>query len=240
METTRGAVRDEDRLPWLETVEPEEPEAHLGRTIALVVLGLVLLAAVIFGLYRWQQSGGAVGDGTLIAAQEGDYKIKPDDPGGLKVEGEGDSAIAASAGSSTAGAIDLRAVPEAPITGRRAAAPAPATAGGSSASVPVPDAARPLMAERPMTAPRAPVPGAASGGALVQLGAFPSEATANAAWSAIAKRFGYVATLGKSVEPANVNGRTVYRLRVNAGSANAASDICARLKVAGESCFVTS
>ena len=78
------------------------------------------------------------------------------------------------------------------------------------------------------------------GGALIQLGAFPSEASANAAWSALAKRFGYVATLGKVVQPATVNGRTVYRLRVNAGSANAASDICGRLKVAGEGCFVTS
>ena len=81
---------------------------------------------------------------------------------------------------------------------------------------------------------------ASTGGALIQLGAFPSEASANAAWSALAKRFGYVATLGKVVQPATVNGRTVYRLRVNAGSANAASDICGRLKVAGEGCFVTS
>ena len=84
------------------------------------------------------------------------------------------------------------------------------------------------------------MPGAGSGGSLVQLGAFPSEASANAAWSAIAKRFGYVATLGKSVERADVNGRTVFRLKVNAGSADAASDLCGRLTVAGEQCFVTS
>ena len=83
------------------------------------------------------------------------------------------------------------------------------------------------------------VPGAGTGGALVQLGAFPTEAAANVAWSAIAKRFGYVAALGKVVQPATVNGRSVYRLRVNAGSAGNAANLCGRLKVAGEACFVT-
>ncbi|CAN5718467.1 hypothetical protein BH11PSE6_BH11PSE6_23330 [soil metagenome] len=35
-----------------------------------------------------------------------------------------------------------------------------------------------------------------------------------------------------------MNGNTVYRLRVNAGSANQASELCGKLKVAGEACFV--
>lgn len=241
---TGGIPRDEDRLPWLDTVEADEPSGPgAGRVVAFVLVGLALLAALIFGLYRMQTPRTSTAEGELIAAQEGDYKVRPDDPGGLKVKGEGDSAIAASAGSAMNGAIDLRAVPEAPITRQRVPAPAAATvtAGGSPATrAAVPAAAAPLRAQRPMTAPSASVPGAASGGALVQLGAFPSEGSANTAWSAIAKRFGYVATLGKSIQTATVNGRTVYRLRVNAGSANAAADICGRLKVAGESCFVTS
>lgn len=74
---------------------------------------------------------------------------------------------------------------------------------------------------------------------MVQLGAFPSAAVANTAWSQIARRFGYVATLTKVVQPAVVKGRTVYRLRVEPGSAGAAADLCARLKLAGEGCFVT-
>ena len=56
----------------------------------------------------------------------------------------------------------------------------------------------------------------------------------------MAKRFAYIATLGKSVQTAEVGGRKVYRLRVNAGSANAAADVCGRLKVAGETCFVVA
>ena len=46
--------------------------------------------------------------------------------------------------------------------------------------------------------------------------------------------------LGKVVQQVASNGQTIYRLRVNAGSANQAADICGRLRVAGESCFVAS
>ncbi|WP_447341537.1 SPOR domain-containing protein, partial [Mycobacterium tuberculosis] len=63
---------------------------------------------------------------------------------------------------------------------------------------------------------------------------------ANAAWTTFSKRFSYLAPLGKSVQSVATGGRTLYRLRVNAGSANQAADICGRLRVAGESCFVAS
>lgn len=233
-------LREEDRLPWLETVEPDEPESPgVFRVVVLVLLGLVVLAGIVYGIFTLQQRT-PQGTGELIVAQEGDYKIKPEDPGGLKVEGEGDSAIAASAGADAPAAIDLKAVPEAPITGRRAGDPAPVVPGSPRTVAEVPGTAGRLTATPPATAPRRPVPGASSGGSLVQLGAFPSEAAANTAWSAIAKRFSYVATLGKSVQSAEVNGRTVWRLKVNAGSASAAADLCGRLTVAGEKCFVTS
>lgn len=235
-----GSLRDEDRLPWLDTVEADDPYAvPVGRIVALVTIGLLVLGAVLFGLYQWQFAGNG-GDGRLIAATPGDYKIRPEEPGGMKVVGEGDAAVATSAGASTDAAIDLAAVPEAPVARATASAtPSPTASGAPTASVAVPKASVPLRAQRPVSAPSATVPGSASHGALVQLGAFPSESVANSAWSQIARRFGYVAALGKLVQPAVVNGRTVYRLRVNAGTAAAATDICARLKIAGESCFVT-
>jgi hypothetical protein len=237
-------LRDEDRLPWLETVEPDEPpKSNTGRTIALALLGVGLLVAIVLGLAQWQRSRGGAGDGTLIAAQEGSYKVRPDDPGGLKVEGEGDAAIATSAGAGAGnGAVDLKAVPEAPVVAARAPQQksSPSAAAGKSAVAQVPASGGRLVAAAPMGASRGNIPGAVGGGSLVQLGAFPSEGAANGAWGNFAKRFGYLAALGKSVEPAEVNGRTVYRLRVNAGSAGQAADICGRLRVAGEGCFVTS
>ncbi len=235
-------LRDEDRLPWLETVEPDEEDGPgAWRVVVAVLVGLALVAAAAFAWFRLKGPAPATdGKGELIAAQEGDYKVKPDEPGGLKVNGEGDAAIATSAGKSGNAAIDLKAVPETPITGTRAAGTGPAATGGTKATATVPASGGALAAKPPMGAPRAPVPGAGSGGRLVQLGAFPTESAANAAWSAVAKRFGYVAQLGKQVVPAAVNGRTVYRLRVDAGSTGAAADVCGRLKVAGEGCFVTS
>lgn len=234
-------LRDEDRLPWLETVEPDEPQGPpLGRVIVAVIGGLAVLAAIVWGIYRLQ-SHPVGGDGELIAAQEGDYKVKPDEPGGLKVEGEGDSAVATSAGKNAgSGAIDLNAVPEAPVAGRHAAVkPAPAGTAGHGAAA-VPQSGGRLVATPPMTPSKPTGPGTASGGSLVQLGAFPSEAAANTAWTRFSKRFEYIAPLGKSVQPVASGGRTLYRLRVNAGSANQAADICGRLRVAGESCFVAS
>ena len=237
--TSDFELRNEDRLPWLETVEPDEPDGPgLGRVVALVLIGLAVLAALVFGIYKFQHREPAA-EGELIAAQEGDYKIKPEDPGGLRVDGEGSAAVATSAGRPHTGAIDLNAVPEAPVDGRRAPRPAPsAPAGGRNAVSSVPPSGGRLVAPAPVGAARAPAPASAAGGSLVQLGAYPTESTANAAWTAFTKRFAYLAPLGKSVQPVATEGRTLYRLRVNAGSANQAADICGRLKVAGEGCFV--
>ena len=233
-------LREEDRLPWLETVEPDDQDTvGIGRVIALVVLGLAVLAAIIFGIYKLQQRA-PTGDGQLIAAQEGDYKVKPEDAGGMKVKGEGESAIATSAGKSGNGAIDLRGVPEAPVAGKRAVAPKAEDAAGRNAVAQVPASGGRLVAAAPMSAAKANGAGAGTGGSLVQLGAYPSEAVANAAWTNFSKRFAYVGALGKSVQPVAAGGRTLYRLRVNAGSANQAADICGRLRVAGETCFVAS
>jgi len=231
-----------DRLPWLETVEADEPEGvGIGKVVALVILGLAILAAIGFGFYKWQANRAAAdGDGAVIAAPEGDYKVRPAEPGGLKVKGEGNTAIATSAGKpGGTGAIDLRAVPEAPMNGTRVVQKPAEPNGGRNAVAQVPESGGKLVAPAPVAAARAPA-AAPTGGAMVQLGAYPSESSANAAWDRFSKRFSYVASLGKVVQPVASNGKTLYRLRVNAGSANQAADICGRLRVAGESCFVAS
>jgi hypothetical protein len=228
----------EDRLPWLESADDDVREGPSPfRVVGLILLGLALIAAAIFGFYRYQQSRGATGTGELINAQEGDYKVKPDEPGGMKVDGEGDTVFATSEGGASNGKLDASKVPEAPVAGKTAAGTKPGAPGTSKVVTAIPGPGGKLAAATPATAaPKAAAGG--GGGSLVQLGSFPSEAAANSAWAATSKRFGYVASLGKSVEKADVNGKTVYRLRVNAGSAGNASGICDRLKVAGEACFI--
>ncbi len=226
-------LRDEDRLPWLESADEDyEDGPSLQRIALFVALGLALIAAAIFGIYWFKnrEAGGPAGDGTLIAAPEGDYKVKPDEPGGMKVEGEGEAALAASAGASgnTVAAIDLDSVPEAPVAGHKAGpAAAPAVVGGKTVAA-VPASGGQLKAGVPGAAPVARTAAVAQPGGTVQLGSYPSEAAANGEWAALSKRFGYLAPLAKSIQQAQVNGKTYYRLRVAAGDATAANTLCGK------------
>jgi hypothetical protein len=73
---------------------------------------------------------------------------------------------------------------------------------------------------------------------MIQLGAFASEATAASAWTSLQGRFSWLANVNRVIQAANVNGRTVYRLRANAGTPAQARDFCGRLRVGGENCIV--
>lgn len=91
-----------ERLPWLEPVDDfVEPGAPAGLKVAGFVLGgLVLIAAVVGGLYWYQNRGAAApeADGSLVEAPEADYKRPPDDPQGREFAGQGDATPAASEG----------------------------------------------------------------------------------------------------------------------------------------------
>lgn len=235
-------LRDEDRLPWLEAVEDEDDRDSISpfKVAIALLLFLALLALIVGGIY-WVRSGGeaATGDGDLIAAPPGDYKVRPQEPGGMDVQGKGDAAFATSAGAAPEGAIDLNAVPEVPVTA--AAAPvkkaAPEPAAGRSATAEIPESGGMLTAPPP-AARAASTAAAAGGGSVIQLGAFDSEGVANAAWKKMSSRFAFLAEMQSQVMSATVGGRTYYRLRTDAGSSDHARDICGRLKVAGENCMV--
>lgn len=132
-ETNRFALDDPDRLPWLETADGYDYDdgASPLKVAAMVLGGLALLAAIVGGIYWLQrnQTGGATGNGELIAAQEGDYKVKPDEAGGKTFEGEGDSAFAASEGTKTGATIAAPAKTGEPkVVAPAASSPAPAGA----------------------------------------------------------------------------------------------------------------
>lgn len=228
---------DEDRLPWLESAEDDYREGPAwGIIIVLVLAGLAAIAGIIWGVHWYRNQPVDTGTGATIAAPPGDYKVKPDEPGGMKVEGEGETALATSQGGQLGNAsINLGAAPETPIQGTKAGpGAAPQVQGGAVA---IPASGGKLAATRP-NVPQGAMPTGSGGGALVQIGSFPSAAEAQSEWASKAKRFGYLAPLGHSVERAEVRGNTVFRLRVNAGSAGAAQTLCGKLKVAGEACFI--
>lgn len=261
-------MRDEDRLPWLEAVDDEEAvegpsslKLILGVVIALVAIGIVV--GGIFWLKNRVEA--PQGDASVIPAPASPYKVKPAEPGGMQVEGSGDTAYAASQGADQNSAIDLSAMPETAVTADHSqpaipAKPQPAPASAAPARPPAPAAAPkpapkpaeiataklPAAATRPAPAASKPAPAASAPpapastapvtGGTIQLGAFSSEAKANAAWKSLSKRYAYLGALTPAVTPVSANGATLYRLRAPAGGQ--ASTICAKLKVAGETCAV--
>lgn len=212
-DSNRFALDDPDRLPWLETADGYEYDdgASPLKVAAMVLGGLALLAAIV-GLIYWAQrsdGSGATGKGELIAAQKGDYKVKPDEAGGKTFEGEGDSAFAASEGKKTGATI----APPAKVPDTKAAASVPAKPAASGATP--------------------------AGAVMVQLGAFGDAAKADTAWAAFTKRFGFLSGTNRKIAEATVEGgRKVFRLQAITANASAAQQLCAKLKAAGENCLI--
>jgi hypothetical protein len=213
-----------ERLPWLEAVEEDEardtPSAI--KLIVAVLIGLAAIGGIVGGIF-WLGNREASPNRPpeLIKAPEGDYKTKPPAPGGMQVEGEGDSSYAASAGAEPKGNIDVNAMPEAPVTKAEKPAPPP----------PVAKTAEPAA---PKAKPAAPAPApVVAAGPTIQLGAFSSNAVAEGAWKTMSGRFKYLAPLSHHVVSVQIAGKTFYRLRASGADAKG---ICSRLRVAGENC----
>lgn len=257
----------DERLPWLEPVEEDLRGSALPRKklwIGLVVSLAVIMAVVaVVGWLRQSEGELPVGsEGGLITAPEGDYKMPPAEPGGMQMEGEGDTIYAAGEGQEPGGTIDLSALPEQPVD----RAQMPVEAGDAVAAVPLPPSATPKVTApaakapapartevviqkasptpvKPSPKPAAAAPKpvaaapAAAGGGTLQLGAFSSKAGAEAAWKALSGRFSFLGGLSKWVEATTSGGKTLYRLRASGPNAN---ELCARLRVAGESCTMVS
>ncbi len=241
------ALDDEDRLPWLEAVDNDDNETAVspGRLIGLVLGGLGALALLVGGIW-WMQSRSAAsnGEAELITAQAGDYKVAPADPGAKQFQGEGDASYKTSEGGEVDGKIDPTKAPETPATAAKADAPLVKPAPGDDVITPKAGAPKAAAATAPAAKavataePATPATPAATGGGVVQLGAFDSQAVANNAWKGMAKRFGFLSGASHTVTAATVGGGTVYRLRASVGSKAEAADICAKMSAAGQNCMV--
>jgi cell division septation protein DedD len=246
--------QDTQRLPWLEAVDDDDdfqPDAGTPgwlKGVLILIVAVAVAAGAMTMLSRWQAQRSDLG--TLIKADPTPYKVRPADPGGLKVDNNDRIAQRTGVGSDINSPLDLAAIPEEPIIGagapQRATASAPATptpapravspAAGSTTPAPAPRTEPARPAPTPILPEPAAVP-SSGGGSAVQLGAFSTEAKAKAAWKTLSKRFAYLAPLTPVILPVKSGETTLYRLRASGGPAGS---ICARLKVAGEACAVAN
>lgn len=123
----------------------------------------------------------------------------------------------------------------APKTQERAAAPATPPAAQTPQANTRTAALAPQQAEPAATAPRADP----NGGFVVQLGAPGSEAEARATFAALQRKYpGQLSDQSPIVRKTELNGKTVYRLRVGPYSREDASSMCSALQAAGGQCFI--
>ena len=212
------ASEDND-LPWLAAVDDLDEAPRVSGSKMLAAIAVVLLgAALVAGTFFWMGRGDPVEGGKveLIRAPDGPYKVRPDDPGGLDVAGDSETAFATGAGVDTDAQLD------------------PDKLGPDQQ--PLPEATETPEAK---PAPKAEEPAPVAGGPTIQLGAYGSTAKADVAWTMLSSRFPEVAAMRKQVVSASVGGKTVVRLRAS-GSGAQASAACAALKAGGESCLVVN
>ena len=227
--TDSRAAYDEDRLPWLEEVEDEDgPSGLSGRkmfaALLVVLVGAAIVAGTFFMIGR-QDPADVTGAPELIRAQSGPYKVKPENPGGLDVAGESETAFETSAGVDVDSQLDTSSLPQPP-------APPPA-------AKPEPKKIPPNETREPdAPTPLAPDKATGPSGSVIQLGAFKNTAQAERAWTALRARFPELSGLSKIVVPYSAGGSSGYRLRAGAGSSAEAQQMCRALEAAGENCFV--
>lgn len=159
---------------------------------------------------------------------------------------------AAHATSPAAAPVPAQAAPVAAPPPRPAPAVAPAKVAAVAVAPPVADRPKPKPAVAPLARPNAdplaeptlskptpPKPATGGGTATLQLGAFSTEAKADAAWTAAVGHAPALAALSKRVEPIERDGKTLYRLRAGGvASKAAAGELCAKVKAGGDACLV--
>ncbi len=226
LETERLAFDDEaERLPWLESGDDEDGDDNAidtGRMLGFVFAGVVALAAIVGGIW-WATHRTAdpalVADGSVIAAPQTPASEKPANPGGKTFDGTGDTSFAVSEGQSR----PARLGGDAPSAAAKPAAPATPVAK---------DAAKGAAAAPAAAATAAPA------GVGVQVGAFSSNASAEAAWGKLSQQHSALSGLRHRVIQGSADIGTVYRLQAVTADAGAANALCGKLKAGGLSCQV--
>ena len=231
------AFDDEDeRLPWLDSDDDDQVEgADSGKVLGLAILGLIALATIVGGIW-WSThrtpDPTLVADGSTIAAPSQAYKEAPKDPGGKTFDGTGNTAFAVSEGQTRPAKLGQASAPATPPVSGAAVKPGfdaikPPVAFASASASPAANAAS-----------RAAAVAAPVGGPVVQVGAYSTRASAEAAWSRLSQQYSALSGQRHQTVEGKADIGTVFRLQALPGDAAAAQALCGRLKSAGLACQV--
>ena len=200
------------RLPWLEAADEDDDEgldwSRVGRFLAFFA-GFVLLAALAFWLLRDWQLAPPEGDGSVIAAPDAPYKVRPENPGGKTFAGTGDTSYKVGEGIER----------EARIAQKQ----------------PDPEPAAPAAAEEPALASE---PGPQVFGVGVQIGAYSTEAAAQKGWQTLTQRYQRLGDFDRRIIEGRADIGTVFRLQAVTGGTASANALCSELKANGIECQV--
>ena len=202
----------EERLPWLESDDDyEQPGVDTGRIVAFAAAGLLAVVLIVGALWwftRDRADETLVADGSVIEAPDEPYRTRPDDPGGMEVEGTGDTSFEVAEGVQVEGRI----------------------AGSGDAPAP--------SIDRQQAGTDDEKPSTPSGGVGVQVGAYSTQAQAEAGWSTLSSRFEALHGRNHRILEGTADSGTIFRLQAVAGSAAEADTLCRSLKAAGGDCQV--
>jgi hypothetical protein len=218
------------------------PDAPAGmdpdmRRMAIVAGGLGGAIALVIALVSLSHHGHR--GIPVILAEAGPVRIKPLDPGGMKVAGAEEAVSGVEALGPAAEKPAIRA-----LRAKTRVAPAPRTAESAEAH-PAPAAAiAPAPAVQKASATQAmPVPTVtAPRGTTVQLAAFESQQAAEQDWGKMAEKIpGLFNGHRPEVERAQLAGRTVYRLRTSGFTTiAAATEFCGKVRARGGDCSIAA
>lgn len=196
-----GLVSDDDALPWLESSDYDDIESvDAWRITGFVVMGLVVLALLVGGFWYYtnrSSDGTPVADGSIIAAPDGPYKERPENPGGKTFERTGDMAPAVAEGETREGRL------------------------AEARETPAPAANAPEKAAEE-TKPTPNVSSASDNRIAVQVGAYRDTATAEAGWRALNRQTDALSGVKYRIVKGEADIGTVYRLQALPGDMAAA------------------
>ncbi len=199
------------------------------------VLALLIAASAL--------TGRPSGEIPVVTADTRPVRVKPDNPGGLKIDGAENDVFSAGADTGNSKLAPPAETPDTKAWRSGAAMSTPAAESSApAASAPPPSAAvAPLKAASPPAAAKPPAPAASGHTATVQLAALTSEEAAHGEWQALSKRMPDL--LGghqPSYSRTEHDGHTFWRVRTSGFTdAAQARGFCEKVRAKGVGCSVT-